>query len=127
MPPPRQYADSIERWRAHFAPSSFFYVSLDEMSRDPAAVLAALAARLDANPAISAPAQAVAAAVAGDLRDGAPRLNEGAPLPAHLEPDAALLRELAAYYRPHNERLFTLIGRDLGWHNDERYWWYKSE
>ena len=54
-----------------------------------------------------------------------PKLNESAPVPAHLEPDAQTLRELGAYYRPHNERLFALLGRDLGWHDDPRYWWYR--
>ena len=41
-----------------------------------------------------------------------------------LEPDDATLRELAAHYRPHNERLFALLGRDLGWHDDPKYWYY---
>ena len=59
----------------------------------------------------------------GDSAD-APKLNESADLPPHLEPDPETLRELGRYYRPHNERLFKLIGRDLGWHSDERYWWY---
>ena len=46
-------------------------------------------------------------------------------LPAALEPDDATLCELAAYYRPHNERLFALLGRDLGWHDDPKYWYYR--
>ena len=47
------------------------------------------------------------------------------PIAPELEPDAATLRELGSYYKPHNERLFQLLGEDLGWHRDERYWWYR--
>jgi len=54
-----------------------------------------------------------------------PRLNETGLLPTSLEPDDATLVELAAYYRPHNERLFALLGRDLGWHDDPKYWYYR--
>jgi hypothetical protein len=42
-----------------------------------------------------------------------------------LRPDGATLRALADYYRPHNERLFRRIGRDLGWHSDaQKYPYY---
>ena len=43
-----------------------------------------------------------------------------------LEPDEATLRELAARYRPSNLRLFELLGRDLGWHDDPRYEYYRE-
>ena len=54
------------------------------------------------------------------------RLNESAPIAGGLEPTEQTLRELGAYYRPHNERLFRLIGRDLGWHDDARFPWYRE-
>ena len=114
-----RYADSIERWLAHFDASCFHFVSLDELSQDSGRVLREIEAKLQARGAcvdVGVPVTDVAA----------PKLNEGAPLPAHLEPDEALLRELAAYYRPHNERLFALIGRDLNWHADKRFWWYRD-
>ncbi|EOD37639.1 hypothetical protein EMIHUDRAFT_466989 [Emiliania huxleyi CCMP1516] len=62
-------------------------------------------------------------AAADGLR--APCKNASAPLPDDLAPDELTQFELAAYYRPHNERLFRVIGRDLGWHNDpHRYPFY---
>ena len=54
-----------------------------------------------------------------------PRLNAAPSLEPSLEPEPGLLRELAEHYRPHNERLFELIGRDLGWHSDPKYWYYQ--
>lgn len=138
-----RYADNLERWRRHFGWEHFVVVSLDEIERDPDAVLERIAAAcervLGVRPADSA------SSAAGGARDGggvgaadgreqprrdvrekkAPRLNASTALDAQLEPDADLLRELGAYYRPHNERLFEMLGRDLGWHDDPRYWWYR--
>ena len=57
----------------------------------------------------------------------APRLNDAPSLAGTpLEPDEATLRELAARYRPSNLRLFELLGRDLGWHDDPRYEYYRE-
>eukprot|EP00967_Tisochrysis_lutea_P098439 scaffold145379_cov33-Tisochrysis_lutea.AAC.1 len=63
------------------------------------------------------------------IMPAAPHLNASAPSADEgKRPDAATLRALASYYRPHNERLFAMIGRDLGWHDDrERYPYYHAE
>ena len=79
--------------------------------------------QLNAPPAPAPAAPAAAPPAAPPAR--APKLNEAGALPPALEPDDVTLRELAAHYRPHNERLFALLGRDLGWHDDPKYWYYR--
>jgi len=115
-------ADSIERWRAIFGSECFVFVSLDEIVHTPGAVLSAIAAKCSE---LHGEGNGLAdcTAAADGLR--APCKNASAPLPDDLAPDELTQFELAAYYRPHNERLFRVIGRDLGWHNDpHRYPFY---
>ncbi|KAL1518979.1 hypothetical protein AB1Y20_003248 [Prymnesium parvum] len=107
-----RYADSIGRWLAHFDEGRFLFVALDELSADPQKVLRRIAERL------GLPTDGLECSLP------APKLNASGA--GSLQPDDALLSELGAYYRPHNERLFKLIGRDLGWHSDQRYWWYRT-
>jgi hypothetical protein len=158
-----RYADNLARWLDHFERSCFVFVTLDEIAKEPSAVLARVAAkcvemlgesgsgvdaaaareamrRADADMEPSPPhggggGGAVSTRGTGRARDGqaadggvhAPKLNASAPIDAALEPDERTLRELAAYYRPHNERLFRMIGRDLGWHDDPRFPWYRDD
>ena len=103
-------------------------VHLDDLARDPQPALAEIAAKCHAAhggrvPFAAPPAPPPAAPPAAPPAR-APKLNEAGALPAALEPDDVTLREMAAHYRPHNERLFALLGRDLGWHDDPKYWYY---
>ena len=132
-----RYADNIERWLAHFPRECFVFVHLDELAANPSAVLDEIARRceqlLQLPPQWADRAPHGAAKAGGGAEAGAaaapvvaPRLNASAELRPQLEPDASLLGELATYYRPHNERLFRLIGRDLGWHSSPEYPWYRA-
>jgi hypothetical protein len=91
-----RYAEHLERWFAHFPRERFHIATLDELAADPQ----------------------------GELD----RVHDFLGLPRHrpdrLEPmytaDYEQLRAderapVAAYFRPHNERLYALLGRDLGW------------
>ena len=131
-----RYADTIERWLEHFGREQLVIVHLDDLARDPQPALAEIAAKCRAAhggrvPPAAAPAAAAppaappAAAPPAAPPARAPKLNEAGALPPALEPDDVTLRELAAHYRPHNERLFALLGRDLGWHDDPKYWYYR--
>jgi hypothetical protein len=121
-----RYADNIERWMRHFGPECFVFVSLDELEKgNTDAILNQIAAKcidiLGYGPQLLTTPHSHRTAT-----DQPERMNASAAVPPHLEPDEATLRGLGEYYRPHNERLFALIGRDLGWHDDIRYWWYRS-
>jgi len=113
-----RYADSIQRWRSHFGDECFVFVHLEDLARDPEAFLSAVGSACERLHA-EAPRRQPAAIAAT-----APKLNASAALPEALQPNEATLRELADYYRPHNERLFKLIGRDLGWHDDQEAYPY---
>lgn len=92
-----RYAEQLERWLRHFPAEQLLVLSSEELFRDPGAVLA----RLHAFLGLPAP-------------DGAPRLphEHRASYPA-LRPETR--ERLRAYFRPHNERLFALLGRRLDW------------
>ena len=114
-----RYADTLARWFALFPRECFVIVELGELMHAPSRVLDAIAATCD-EMGVELPPRAAPGAAP-------PRLNAAPPLCTDLEPSPTYLAELAEYYRPHNERLFDLIGRDLGWHADaERYPYYHA-
>ena len=128
-----RYADNIERWMRHFGRECFVFVSLEELENgDVDRILGRIATKcveiLGYGPTLhtTPPSHCTASdqPQRGPLLP--PKMNASANVPPHLEPDEATLRALGEHYRPHNERLFELIGRDLGWHDDPRYWWYRS-
>jgi hypothetical protein len=91
-----RYAEQLERWLAHFPRAQFHFLTLEELARDPQPVLDAV------HEFLGVPAHAY------------PALQ---PLhtAAYSELDPELRAELVDYFRPHNERLYEMVGRDLGW------------
>jgi hypothetical protein len=91
-----RYAEQLERWFAFFAREQFHILTLEEMAHDPQRVLDGVHEFLglpehrydDLPPMHTAGYEAMAAA------------------------DRAWLTD---YFRPHNERLYELLDRDLGW------------
>ncbi|MDQ3934523.1 MAG: sulfotransferase domain-containing protein [Actinomycetota bacterium] len=90
------YADLLDRWSKYFAPEQFHILTTDDLARDPAGTVAALEGFLGLPPL---------------ARDRfAPRHTASyPPLPDTIH------AALAEYFRPHNERLYELLGRELGW------------
>jgi hypothetical protein len=91
-----RYAEQLERWFAHFPREQFHFVTLEELTSDPAAALAGVHAFLGLPPHVN-----------GDLSP-----LHGArydPLPTEVE------QQLREYFRPHNRRLYELLGVDFGW------------
>jgi hypothetical protein len=91
-----RYAEHLERWMALFGRDQFNFVTLEQLAEDPQHTL-----------------------------DG---VHDFLGLPAHeyaqLPPlhvarydsiDSDAREQLADYFRPHNQRLYELVGADFGW------------
>ena len=127
-----RYADNLQRWLEHFDPSCFVFVTMEEITQQPAAVLERIASKC-VEVCADSPDESAAYAAQRQARRGCcgaadvPKLNASTPrADDEMGMDDETLRELGAYYRPHNERLFRLIGRDLGWHDNTNYPWYRA-
>jgi hypothetical protein len=91
-----RYAEQLERWLALFPRERLLVLGAEALYADPAATVTRVHAFLGVEP----------------RRLEAPRVHnpsDGAP------PDAAARAALTEFFRPHNRRLFELLGADLGW------------
>jgi Sulfotransferase domain len=91
-----RYAEQIERWMQLFAREQLHFLSLEQLSADPQGTLDGVHEFLGLPP------------------------HQYGRLPAlHVARydsiGAAERAQLAEYFRPHNERLYELIGIDFGW------------
>ncbi|MGH7819974.1 MAG: sulfotransferase domain-containing protein [Candidatus Binatia bacterium] len=91
-----RYAEQLERWLRWFPPERLLVIASEEFFSAPAAAYRAVLRFLDL-PAWEPPAYL--------------HFNRG----SYSGVDARLHAELGDYFRPHNERLYELLGRDLGW------------
>lgn len=91
-----RYAEGLQRWFALFPRSQFHFITLEQLARDPQAALDAV--------------------------------HDFLEIPAHVYPELRPLHtasydsmgaqaraQLTEYFRPHNERLYELVGTDFGW------------
>jgi hypothetical protein len=91
-----RYAEQLERWFAVFPRRQFHVLTLDELSRDPRGTLEMVLEFLELPPSVG-----------GDFK---PLFTQS------YEPLGAQARaRVAAYFWPHNERLYQLLDRDFGW------------
>jgi hypothetical protein len=90
------YAEQIAHWLNHFPREHFLFLDFDRWKRDPARAAAAVA------DFVGLPEHAF-----GQRRANAGGYDETMP--------AGCRQRLAAHYRPHNKRLFELLGEDWGW------------
>ena len=92
-----EYAGQLERWMEHYGRDRMLVETLEDLVRDPAGVSGRMLEFLGLDPG-AAP--------------GPPgRLNEGRYPPM----SDSTRRALSERFAPHNERLYGLLGRDLGW------------
>lgn len=92
------YADQLERWWKHFDRERTLVMRSDDLFGDPAGALGRVCGFLGIQPYDRLPTfEAYNVGAHGDQ------------LPAETR---AMLRE---YYAPHNQRLYELLGADLGW------------
>lgn len=93
-----RYAEQLERWFAAIPREHTLIVSSEEARRDPGAVFRLVTDHLGIDP-IALPE--------------VPAKRQNARAYDPMEP--AVRAELEAYFRPHNQALYKLLGRDLGW------------
>jgi len=96
------FADNIVRWQKSFAKSNFEYVEVTELSNNLPNVLTRVRAMLPSS---------YTGAFNEARKGNVVKLNGAQPLDAALEPSQADKDNLKAFYKPHNERLFELIGK----------------
>jgi hypothetical protein len=91
-----RYAEQLERWFAHFPAEQFHIVELGELSADPQRILGELRQFLGLAPGGSDELEA---------RFTAKYESMPTDVRAHL----------VEYFRPHNQRLYELLGREFAW------------
>ncbi len=92
------YADQIERYRALFPPEQMLILKAEDLFADPETVTRAVYAYLEIDP------------------DRAPRNARPRNVGSYEgRVSAPVYDSLAAYFAPHNERLYALLQRDFGW------------
>jgi hypothetical protein len=90
------YADQVERWMRLYPPEKLLIESSEDFYADPRTLLSRIFLALDLpDPEIQG--------FKKYLKGGYDRLDPG------------VRRRLAEYFRPHNQRLYDLVGRDFGW------------
>jgi Sulfotransferase domain len=91
-----QYADQIEAWRAYFPAGQMLILGSEDFFAHPQQSYDQTVTFLGLPPR--------------PLRD-APQMNKGSYPPM----SDATRQRLRDYFRPHNQRLYKLLGRDFGW------------
>jgi len=90
------YAEQLRRWLEYYPFESFFIASTEELSADPQKVCNAITRFLDLPP------QTVRTSRRHNV-------NKYSPM------SESFRAVLAERYRDHNQRLYDMLGRDLGW------------
>jgi hypothetical protein len=91
------YADALERWWRHVDPARLLVLVSEDLFADEAATVRRVTDFLDLPPF---PGHDFDARNLGGYEEGV---------------DLATRERLRSFYAPHNERLYGLLGRDLGW------------
>lgn len=94
-----RYAEQLERWLELFPREQFLFLKAEDLFADPASALATACDFLG---------------LPQHRPEEVSRLN--AAEYAAIAPEVRA--ELAEYFRPHNERLYELVGIDFGWERD---------
>lgn len=97
-----RYAEQVERWLELFPRKQFLFLKAEDLFADPAATLELAYEFLGLAP----------------YRLSRPPLMNVSEAYEPISP--ALRAELADYFRPHNERLYELVGMDFGWEPQAR-------
>ena len=92
-----RYAEQVERWFELFRREQFLFVKTEDLESHPQQTLDSVYAFLDLPPYANE------------------QLAHLHVSPAYEPVPPAVRAQLAAYFRPHNERLYELLGVDFGW------------
>ena len=91
-----RYAEQLERWFALIPREQFHFVTLEDLTTRPQRALDALHEFLELPP---------------HAHDELPHLHAA----TYSSIDPGTRARLSEYFRPHNERLYELVGIDFGW------------
>ena len=114
------YARYLDRWMRLFSLDRFHFVSGERLVVDPAGELGRLqdflgVKRLVTDKHFYYNATKGFPCLKKSERGGAPRCLGQSKGRTHPAVDAAALRRLRDFYRPHNRRFYDLTGIDFGW------------
>jgi len=90
------YAHQLEPWLALFSPDQFLIASSESFFENPAETVRQVCRFLDVPQWTPGSYKTFNALASGSI-------------------DPSTRRRLAGYFRPHNQRLYELLGRDFGW------------
>lgn len=90
------YAPHLQRWFSRFAREQFLILRAEDLFADPAAAARGIFEFLNLTPI-----------EVGDVRENAGSYDGAI--------DPALRMRLTEYFRPHNQRLYSLLGRNMAW------------
>lgn len=96
------YAEQLEIWFSLFPREQFLIMKSEDMYKDPAAIYKQTLEFL--NSPIYEPAS---------LQKEYKQYNKSQEVSSRLDP--AFRKELVEYFKPHNARLYRLVGRDFEW------------
>lgn len=111
------YARHLRRWLTAFPKDQLHFVSGEGLVGDPASEMAAVEAFLGLSPFIGPAHFVLEGTPKGFPCIAGPALHclgasKGRPHPAIADSDETALRD---FFRPHNDLLYRLAGRDFGW------------
>jgi hypothetical protein len=92
-----RYAEQLERWFEHFDRDQFHFLTIEDLVSDPQAAMDSV------HDFLGLPAHRY---------ENLPKLHSGGyedAMPAETR------AQLIEYFKPHNARLYELVGRDFGW------------
>lgn len=95
------YGEQLERWMSVFPHEQFLIIRSEELYADPERVVRRTLAYLG-------------------LRPWHPADFKVYHLAEYADMDPAMRKDLAEYFAPHNQRLYALLGRDLGWEHERQ-------
>jgi hypothetical protein len=93
------YREQLERWMSVFPREQFLIIKSEDFYRSPERVVRQTLTYLG-------------------LRSWSPAQFKAYHLTEYPDMDPATREHLAEYFAPHNEQLYTLLGRDLGWEHE---------
>lgn len=91
------YADQLTQWFEHFPRQQILVLKSEDYYKDPQTTLKT------ALEFIGVDSEGMAPYSRGRVREKYPPMNEG------------IRSQLREFFKPHNERLYELVGRDFGW------------
>lgn len=102
------YVDQLRNWLQFFSREQFLILKSEDLYQNPVAITKQTLEFLGLPPSVLKTEKEFK-----QYREPLPRGYKNSEKPPMM--DAELRKDLAAYFKPHNQRLYELLGRDFGW------------